>query len=155
MATSDNSDSGNAFAIAFGNALRNFLNDKSLTQVEAAARLGLRDKKTGKPNKSRLNSYLSDSPPAPGAEVLYLACTKLEGFNFSYNGYRINAETVGGNGSRPTQKAAEQLPLEFNRQFNLTDKKGAVTEKGAFIVKVRRPPGRIELSVSLKAARPF
>ena len=109
MANSANGDSGNAFARAFGNALRSFLNEKGLTQVDAAARLGLRDKKTGKPSKSRLNSYLGDSPPVPGAEVLYLACTKLDGFKFSYNGYRINAETVGGQWlttSRESRRAA-------------------------------------------------
>jgi len=153
MSTSANGDSGNAFAQAFGNALRNFLEEKGLTQVDAAARLGLRDKKTGKPSKSRLNSYLGDLPPVPRAEVLYLACTRLDGFRFSYNGYRISAESVGGNGTRPTQKAAEQLPLQFDRQFNLTDKRGVVTGKGAFVVKVKRPSGRIELSVSLKATR--
>jgi transcriptional regulator with XRE-family HTH domain len=153
MATIANGDSGNGFARAFGSALREFLNKEGITQVDVATRLGLKDKKTGKPSKSRLNTYLSDSPPTPRAEVLYLACTKLDGFRFSYNGYRINAETVAGNGSSPPEKPAQQLPLQFNRQFNLTDKKGIITEKGAFVVKVKRPSGRIEFSVSLKATR--
>ncbi len=153
MSTSGNGDSSNDFARAFGNALRSFLNEKGLTQVDVAAQLGLKDKKSGKPSKSRLNSYLGASPPTPGAEVLYLACTKLDGFTFSYNGYRINAETTKGNGSRPTARAAEQLSLQFNRQFNLTDKKGNVTEEGAFLFRLKQPSGRIELSVSLKAAR--
>jgi|SRR5579863_1047848 len=153
MASIGNGDSGLGFARAFGSALRDFLIEKGMTQVEVASQLGLRDKKTGKPSKSRLNSYLSDSPSMPKAEVLYLACTKLDGFEFAYNGYRINAGTVDGNGSKADGKPAEQLPLEFNGQFNLTDKKGIVTETGAFVVKVKRPTGRIELSVSLKAAR--
>ena len=41
----------------------------------------------------------------------------------------------------------------FNCRFNLTDKKGAVTELGAFAVRVKRPSGRIELSFSLKASK--
>jgi transcriptional regulator with XRE-family HTH domain len=153
MTSIGNGDSGLGFARAFGKALRDFLNEKGTTQVNVASQLGLRDKKTGKPSRSRLNSYLTDSPSMPKAEVLYLACTKLDGFEFAYNGYRINAETLNGNGAKPVVKPAEQLPLEFNRQFNLTDNKGFVTETGAFVVKVKRPPGRIELSVSLKATK--
>ncbi len=149
MASSGNGDSGDGFARAFGTALRGYLNEKGATQVDIATLLGLKDKK-GKPNKSRLNSYLGDSPPIPGAEVLYLACTKLEGFRFEYNGFRINAELLRRKGV-PQEKPAEQMAFRFNRQFNLTAKNGTITEVGTFAVKVKRPLGRIEFSVSLKA----
>jgi len=119
-----------------------------MTQIDVVKQLGLISKKSGKPSKQRLHHYLSDSPPVPDAQVLYLACTKLKGFNFEHNGHRINVETIGE--SVPERPAA-QLAFRFSRQFNLTDKRGVVTELGAFAVKVRRPPGRIEFSMSLKA----
>jgi transcriptional regulator with XRE-family HTH domain len=151
MAGNDNGDSGEGFARAFGRALRNFLDSTGMTQVQAVKLLGLKDKKSGKPSKSRLNTYLTDSPPMPDAQVLYLACTKLKGFNFEHNGHRMNFQMVRRKGQPLPEKPPEQMAFRFNRQFKLTDNKGAVTEKGAFAVKVKRPPGRIEFSVSLKA----
>jgi hypothetical protein len=74
-----------------------------------------------------------------------LACAKLPGFKFEYNDYRINAETLNGNGTKPSEKPVEQLTFEFQRQFNLTDKQGTVA------VRVSRPQGRIEVSLSLEA----
>jgi hypothetical protein len=151
MTGNDNGDSGEGFARAFGKALRNFLDTTGMTQVEAVKLLGLKDKKSGKPSKSRLNTYLTESPPMPDAQVLYLACTRLKGFNFEHNGHRMNFQIVRRKGQQLPAKSSEQMAFRFNRQFNLTDKKGAVTEKGAFAVRMKRPPGRIELSVSLKA----
>jgi len=153
MAFSGNNDSGEGFARAFGKALRSYLDITGMTQVDAVKLLGLKAKKSGKPNKQRLNTYLSDSPPVPDAQVLYLACTKLGGFNFEHNGYRINAETLGQKVTSQPAKPAEQLSFRFNRQFNLTNKEGAVTELGEFAVKVKRPSGRIELSFSLRARK--
>ena len=153
MAVADNGDSGEGFARAFGKALRNFLNSTGMTQVEVVTQLGLRNKKSGEPSKQRLNTYLSDSPPIPDAHVLYLACTRLKGFNFEHNGHRINIETIRRRGGSLPEKPAEQMAFRFNRQFNLTDKKGAITELGALAVRVKRPSGRIELSVSLKAKK--
>jgi hypothetical protein len=153
MADNDNSDSGEGFARAFGRALRNFLDTTGMTQVEAVKLLGLKDKKSGKPSKSRLNTYLTDSPPMPDAQVLYLACTKLKGFNFEHDGHRMNFQIVRRKGQPSGEKSPEQMAFRFNRQFNLTDKKGAVTEKGAFAVRMKRPSGRIELSISLKTDR--
>jgi hypothetical protein len=150
MATDDNNESREAFARAFGKALRNYLDSTGMKQVEVVKLLGLKSAKSGKPSKQRMNHYLGDSPPVPDADVLYLACTKLEGFNFEHDGYRINAERVHRRGAL-SQKPAGQMAFRFNRQFNLTDKKGAVTEIGAFAVRVKRPAGRIEFSVSLKA----
>jgi len=94
MAADGKGDSGEGFARAFGQALRNFLNSTGMTQVEVVKLLGLKSKKSGKPSKQRLNTYLSDSPPIPDAQVLYLACTKLKGFNFEHDGHRISIETI-------------------------------------------------------------
>lgn len=132
------------FARAFGNALVEFLQEKGLTQADAARRLGL-----GKAGKARINTYcrksLDKAPAKPDAEILYLLCVHF-GFSFEYRGYRISAATLGKIPVRPLPDAAKQLSLEFDRQFKLTDKAGAVS------VTVRRPAGRIEVSLSLEAA---
>lgn len=145
MATVDNGGSENAFALAFRDALREFLRQTGMSQVDVAKRLGLKDK-SGQPSKSRVNQYLSDSPPLPGANVLFLACTELRGFRFEFDGRQINAAIV----RKKSEPATEQMPLRFNRQFNLTDEDGVVTERGTFDVKVKRPSGGIELSVLVK-----
>lgn len=133
------------FARAFGDALFKFLQEKGLTHTEVSNLL-----KLGERGNARLYSYFHDSRkgtrPVPAAEILYLVCTEL-GFEFEYKGYRITAGSLNGNGTRPVvEKPAEQLPLEFNAQFNLTDNKGTVD------VSFKRPPGRVEFSVRLKAA---
>src|SRR5438128_2588641 len=142
-------DSQKDFARSFGDALKGFLTSNGMKQIDAAKSLGLMDK-NGNPNKARLNTYCHDSRagkrPKPAAEILFLACTKLEGFYFDYRGYRISAATLNGNGRKPTNEpASTQLTLQFDRQFNLTEEAGSVT------VRVKRPPGRIELSILLRA----
>ncbi len=131
------------FAHAFGNALRQFLEKKGMGQNDAARELGLPER-----GGARINSYLHDradgTRPKPEAEILYLLCTKL-GFSFEYNGYKISATSLNGRAKKPLATAAEQLTFRFDRQFNLTEDVGIVA------VKVKRPPGRIELSVSLNA----
>lgn len=131
------------FARAFGDALFGFLEANGISQTEAADRLGL-----AKGGKSRINTYCHDSPkgkrPKPSAEVLYRACSVL-GFSFDYKGYRISAATLNGR-AKTEVKELEQLPLVFAGQFDLTDDKGTVS------VSVKRPPGRIEVSLSLKTA---
>jgi hypothetical protein len=82
----------------------------------------------------------------PHANVFFLACTQLRGFRFEYAGRQLGAATVRRKAGPPP----EQMTLRFNRQFNLTDKDGTITERGALAVKVKRPPGRVEFSVSLK-----
>jgi len=148
MANVANADSQKDFARAFGDALNGYLKQKGIKQNDAAKMFGLEDKH-GKPNKARLNTYCHDSPsgkrPRPDAEILYLACTKLPGFYFDYKGHRISAATLNGHGARRSGEPAEQLTLYFDRQFNLTEKAGKVK------VKLKRPLGRIELSVSLDA----
>lgn len=148
MASIDDGGSEGSFAQAFGDALRDFLRRTGTTQVEIAKRLGLKDK-SGQPSKSRVNQYLSDSPPTPHADILFLACTQLHGFRFEYDGRQINATTV----RRKAEVTPEQMSFRFNRQFNLTDKNGTITEQGAFAVKVKRPSGGIELSVVVKGSK--
>jgi len=133
------------FARAFGDALSQFLQDKRITQTDAARQLGLEEKK----GKARLNTYCHDSRkgirPTPDAKILYLLCAKL-GFDFKYKGYRISAVTLNGAGMKPPEKPAEQLLIQFDGQFNLTDQAGIVS------INVKRPPGRIEVALSLKGA---
>ena len=150
MANVGNPDPPKDFAHAFGDALNDFLHSTQIGQSEAARLLGI-EAGEGKKRKggARINSYLRDSKDGkrtkPNAEILFLACTKLPGFSLIYNGHKINAETLNGNGSKPSQRPAEQLSLGFERQFNLTSRQGMVE------VKVSQPPGRIEVSLSLKA----
>lgn len=136
-------DSQQDFARAFGDALNRFLEHKGIRQSDAAKLFGLKN------GKARLNTYCHDSRkgrrPKPDAEILYLACAKLPGFYFDYKGYRISAATLNGKGANRPEQPAEQLTLNFDRQFNLTEQAGSVR------VTVKRPPGRIELSVSLDA----
>jgi hypothetical protein len=139
------SDSQQEFARAFGNALSQFLDGK-MGQSEAAKLLGLLDK-NGKPRRSRLNSYFHDSADGERTEalasVLFLACTRLPGFYLDYAGYRLKAVRLDEKHRR--EKTSEQLAFSFHRQFELAD------EAGNIDVKVRRPAGRIEVSVSLGA----
>jgi len=150
MAKSGNSDLPKDFAHAFGDALNDFLERTRMGQSEVARLLGI-EAAEGQKRKggARIYSYCRDSKDGkrtrPNGEVLFLACTKLPGFSFVYNGHRINAESLNGNGSKPSQQTAEQLTFGFERQFNLISRQGTVE------VKVARPPGRIEISVSLKA----
>jgi hypothetical protein len=138
----DSSDSQD-FARVFGAALVQFLEDKGMKQSDAVRQLGLEMNK----GKARLNTYCrgksKGSWPTPDAKILYLLCTKL-GFAFEYNGYTISAATLNGNGAKPVEKPIEQLQIEFVGQFNLTDQQGTAS------INVKRPPGRIAVTVSLK-----
>jgi len=150
MVTVDEPDLPKDFAHAFGDALNSYLQRTGMGQSEVARLLGI-EAEPGEKRKggARIYSYCRDNNAgkrtAPKAEILYLACTKLPGFSFSYNGYRINAEVHSGNGTQPSEPPPEQLLFEFERQFNLTRKQGMVA------VRVKQPPGRIEVSVSLNA----
>ena len=142
MTDPGNADSSDDFASAFGNALNRFLLDTSMRQSDVVLRLGL-DKKKG---KARISSYCSERKrPKPDAEILYLACSRLPGFYFDYKGYRISAATLNGGRTKPYERPAEQLTLGFDRQFKLTGNQGTVD------VRVRRPHGSIEVSLSVKA----
>jgi len=139
-------DSPRDFAHAFGDALKQFLEEKGMGQNDAARELGLQER-----GGARLHSYLHDradgTRPRPEAEILYLLCAKLD-FRFDYTGYRISASSLNGAGRKPVGPAAEQMTFRFDRQFNLSNESGSVG------VKVKRPPGRIELTISLDAAAP-
>lgn len=140
------SDSRQEFARAFGDALLNFL-DGRMNQIEATKLLGLLNK-NGKPKRSTLNSYFRDSADGERTEakasVLFLACTKLPGFNFDYAGYRLKAVRLDKK-EKPSDATSRQLPFNFERQFDLVEQAGKLN------VKVKRPSGRIEVSVSLDA----
>jgi hypothetical protein len=114
-----------------------------MSHSKAAKELGL-----GRKGVARLGTYFHDSKDGkrtiPNAEFLYLACLKL-GFEFAYNGCKLSAATLSRNGSAPTTPT-DQLSLPFDRQFNLTDEAGMVS-----LSVRRRPPGKIEVSFSLKA----
>jgi len=128
------------FARAFGNALAEFLIQKKISQNQAAQLLGI--------GRAKLNTYCHDSPRGirrkPDAEFLYLVCAKL-GFEFHYNDFKISAATFHGRPAKPIGFPAGPLLRDFERQFNLTDETGTVT------VSFKRPAGRVEMSVSLKA----
>ncbi len=132
------------FARAFGDALEAFLQAKGISHADVARKLGL-----GKRGVSRLGTYCHDAPngtrATPSAAFLYQVCSGLN-FEFEYNGYRVSEGALNGRSpGRKEAPAEEQLSFEFDGQFNLTEDKGAVS------VSVRRPPGRIEISLSLKA----
>jgi transcriptional regulator with XRE-family HTH domain len=133
------------FARAFGDALSQFLQANRITQAEAARRLGLAPGK----GKARINTYCHDSTKGkrakPDAEILYRVCAEL-GFAFEYRGFKISAAMLNGNGTKPREKPIEQFQIEFDGQFNLTETDGIVS------INVKRPPGRIEVALSLKGA---
>jgi transcriptional regulator with XRE-family HTH domain len=129
------------FARAFGDSLRQFLKDNKITVTTAADLMEV--------NKQTLSTYWTDDAEGKRrkarAELLYLACARL-GFSFEYSGYKISAATLAnGNGVKPEPQEV-QLNLPFDHQFDLADEKGSVS------VSVRRPAGRIEISLSLRAA---
>ena len=133
------------FARTFGDALFRYLEARGMGQSGAADLLGLHDG-DGRPRRSRINNYFHDSKgrrPKASAHLLYLACVKLPGFYFDYAGYRLRAVKLG---EKRREQSGEQMAFSFHRQFNLSGKAGRVN------VRVKRPPGRIELSVSLGAA---
>ncbi len=131
--------SSEEFARAFGDALKTFLDNSEWSYAEAARRMSI--------GKATLNTYLHDCKGKRAkarVEILFQACAEL-GFTFEYNGYRIGAESL----RLPAQTApshAEQFAFDFIRQFNLTD------DDGTLGVRLRRELGRLELTVSLRAA---
>jgi transcriptional regulator with XRE-family HTH domain len=132
-------DPADKFARTFGVALRRFLDENGIKVTEAASRLGM--------NKQTLSSYWTDNTKGKRnkarAELLFLACVEL-GFAFEFEGRTVAAAPpVGVN--EQNQMRNGQLRLPFLRKFEFMDQQGAVS------VSVKRPPGTVELSVSLKA----
>jgi hypothetical protein len=132
--------SSDDFARAFGDALQRFLQENRIPVTRAAEQLGVK--------RETLYTYWKDDKDGkrkkPRIELLFLACVELD-FAFEYNGYRINAEALATPRAVRAPKG-EQLSLNFSREFNLTEDDGLVS------VRLKRHPGRVEFSVSLKAA---
>jgi hypothetical protein len=139
------SDAQEDFARAFGDALFRYLQGRGLNQSQAAELLGLVNQ-NGNAKRSTLNSYFRDSlngsRTEAGASVLYLACVKLRGFCFDYGGYRLRAVKLG---AKQRETLDGQMSFSFHRQYGLAD------DAGNLDVKVKQPPGRIEILVSLDA----
>jgi hypothetical protein len=137
-------ENSSEFARAFGDALSQFLNGKQLSLTDAARELGL-----GPEGKARISAYCHDSPsgkrPKPNAELLYLLCSKLD-FRFEYRGVKITAEALNGHRPKVPEKRIEQLRIAFDGQLNLTQ------PDGVFSMEVRRPVGRVELTLLLNSA---
>jgi len=133
------------FARAFGDALSQFLDWKQLSLAEAARQIGL-----GSEGKARISAYCHDSPsgkrPQPNAELLYLLCSKL-GFRFEYRGFKVTAEALNRHRPKPPEKPMEQLRIAFDGQINLTHR------DGVFSMDVKRPAGRIEVSLLLNRSK--
>jgi hypothetical protein len=123
-----------SFSDKLGLALANFLKVNGISEAEASRRFGI--------ERGTLNTYTSgvkgERRKMP-AEVLAKAC--LLGFELEFEGHLIVA-TKDGQRLRVEDK---QLHLEFSRELDLTGNGGTVA------VGLKRPPGRVELTVSLKA----
>jgi transcriptional regulator with XRE-family HTH domain len=123
------------FVRAFGEALDGFLKTNGISESDASRRMGM--------ERATLNTYthgLTDGKRRrPTAEVLAKAC--ILGFVFEYGGHQIVALR---NGERIITEE-RQLHLEFTRELDLTANGGAVA------VGLKRPPGRVALTVSLRA----
>jgi hypothetical protein len=131
--------SSDDFARAFGDALKAHLDDKGISYTKASILLGVR--------KQTLSTYWTDGIDGkrrkPRAELLFRACIELA-FTFEFHGYRVAADTLTRHAENSTA-TSEQLHLDFSRQFKLTEDNGRVS------VSLKRHPGSVELSVSLKA----
>jgi hypothetical protein len=133
------------FARVFGEELSRFLDSKRMSLAEAAREIGL-----GPEGKARISAYCHESPkgtrPKPNAELLYLLCSKL-GFGFEYQGYKVTAEAMNGGRPKPPAEPIEQLRIAFDGQLNL------MSREGQFSVDIKRPPGRIEVSLVLNSSK--
>ena len=127
------------FARAFGDALKAHLDNIGLDYAKAAPRLGV--------TKAALSTYWNNDAKGkrrkPRAALLFKACSELD-FTFEHKGFRVSATTLGNRGERKISKS-EQLLLDYQRQFKLTEDNGNVS------VRLKRGPDRVDFSVSLKA----
>jgi transcriptional regulator with XRE-family HTH domain len=122
------------FARVFGEALDAFLKTRGISESDAARRMEM--------GRGTLNTYthgVGGKRSLPSAEIFAKACTIL-GFELEYGGYTIVAQKEG----KRAPLEEKQLHLQFTRQIDLA-------ENGAVTVGLKKPPGKIELSVSLKA----
>jgi hypothetical protein len=125
------------FSDTLANALNAFFRTKGMSEAQAATRMEMKP--------ATLNTYTTGAKDKgkerkrrrPPAELLARAC--LLGFEFEFQGYVIGARKEG----QPASTEEKQLHLQFTRQIDLA-------ENGAITVGLKRPPGKIELSVSLR-----
>jgi len=130
-----------SFSDQLGSSLASFIKSKGLSEEGAAGMLGLSGRGT-------LNTYTHGAKGNDGetakrrkipAEVLARAC--VNGFQFEFDGHVIVA-TKEGEGVMTEER---QLHLEFTRELDLAANGGTVA------LGFKKPPGRIALTVSLKA----
>ena len=121
------------FSDRLGIALSNFLKTHDISEAEAARTFGM--------PRATLNSYttgINGERKKIPAEVFVRAC--LLGFEFEFGGHLV-AATKDGQRVRAEEK---QLHLEFTREVDLGENGGTVA------VGLKKPPGRIALTVSLR-----
>ena len=129
---------------AFGERLRAFV-DGRISPTEAADKIGVTKQSLSrylKVKKMEIDGKTVVVYSEAGLRLIFGAFTKL-GIVFEYEGYRIRAEKLDGTPVPPAE--SQQGEFKFNRKFNLPEDKGEVR------VDFNRPPGRVKLSVSLKA----
>ena len=134
------SNSDDDFARVFGDALKAHLDNLGIGYATAAPILGV--------TKSALSTYWTEDANGrrrkPRAALLFKACSEFA-FSFEYSGFRISADTLGKPVRKDPRHKSEQLILDYQRQFKLTEDNGNVS------VRLRRGRGQVDLSVSLKA----
>jgi hypothetical protein len=141
MIIDDVPEGDNSFSDKLGSALSNFIKNKGLSEEQASGALGLSGRgtlNTYTHGAKRKNSEQARRRKIP-AEVLAKAC--LNGFEFEFEGHVIVATKDGQR--VPTEE--RQLHLEFTRELDLASNGGTVA------LGLKKPPGKIELTVSLKA----
>lgn len=130
---------GDDFARLLGDALLKFLAGRNITQTQAAKIIEV--------EKATLNTYFRDNRKGKraraNAETLVQACIQL-GFQFEYKGHLIAASKIGQT-TKP-KASTEQLSFNYQNQFYLTEDRGSVE-----VALKRRPSGRVEILVALKA----
>jgi hypothetical protein len=127
------------FSDLFGSALEAFFQTEGIPESEAARRMVM--------ERATLNTYTTGAKDKgkekrerrkPPAELLVRACVEF-GFQFEFQDYIIAARKKG----KRVPIEETQLHLQFTRQIDLA-------ENGAITVGLKKPPGKIELSVSLR-----
>jgi hypothetical protein len=126
------SDRAQDFTDRLGGALNQFLKDRGLSESEASREMQF--------DRGALNTYtagVNGRRRRPPAELLARAC--LLGFEFEFEGYLIVALKDG----QRIVLEDRQLHLEFTREFDLAN-------NGDTVSGLKRPPGKVELTVSLR-----
>jgi hypothetical protein len=116
-------DNSADFARAFGEELSRFLDTRHMSLAEAAREIGL-----GPEGRARISAYCHDSPRGKRP------------------GYKVTAESINGHRTS-LEKPIEQLRIAFDSQLNLTRR------EGEFFIDVKRPAGRIEVSLILNSSK--